>query len=60
MKAGNNRKTSPKEQQIANPGPAKNARAYRVGNPSGIENQSVPRGRGDTTNDQSETEKQNQ
>jgi len=60
MKPNKNRKTSPEEQKILNPGPARNARAYRAGNPSGLENLSLPRGRGDTVNDSSETEKQNQ
>jgi hypothetical protein len=59
MKA-KNRKTSPQLQQQANPGPAENAKAYRVGNPSGRENMSMPKGRGDTSSDHSATEKQNQ
>jgi hypothetical protein len=46
MKASNNRKTSSREQEILNPGPASNARTYRISNPSG--------------SDQAETEKQNQ
>lgn len=60
MKPNKNRKTSPELQKIVNPGPERDARAYRVGNQSGIENRSLPRGHGDTANDQSETEKQNQ
>jgi hypothetical protein len=60
MKASNNRKTSSREQEILNPGPASNARTYRISNPSGVENKSIPRGRGSTSSDQAETEKQNQ
>jgi hypothetical protein len=60
MKSGRNRKTSPRLQKTLNPGPEENARSYRVGNPSGIESRTLPRGRGDTANDHSETEKQNQ
>jgi hypothetical protein len=59
MKA-KNRKTSPQLQQQANPGPAENAKAFRVGNSSGRENLSIPRGRGGTASDHSVTEKQNQ
>jgi hypothetical protein len=60
MKANKNRKTSPALQDVANPGPAKNARAYRIINESGLENQSMPPTRGSATTDQSSTEKQNQ
>jgi hypothetical protein len=54
------RKISSQAKQQANPGPVENAKAYRVGNPSGRENLSIPRGRGDTGLDHSATEKQNQ
>ena len=60
MKENKNRKVSPREQEILNPGPATNARTTRTGNPSGLENKSIPQGRGSTTNDHSYTEKQNQ
>ena len=59
MKA-KNQKTSPELQKIVNPGPAEDAKAQRVGNPSGRENMSVPTGRAGTSNDHSATEKQNQ
>ena len=45
MKA-KNRKTSPELQKMANPGPAESAKARRLGNPSGLENMSIPQGRG--------------
>jgi hypothetical protein len=48
-----NRKTSPELQRIANPGPAEDARSYTVKNPSGIENQNFPRGRGQTAIEES-------
>jgi hypothetical protein len=60
MKPGKIRKTSPKLEKSANPGPGKNARSYRVGNPSGLPNLDMPKGRGDTENDNAATEKQNQ
>jgi hypothetical protein len=60
MKPGKIRKTSAKLEKIANPGPEKNARSYRVGNPSGLPNLDMPKGRGDTENDNAATEKQNQ
>lgn len=60
MKQNKNRKTSPELSKIANPGPEKNPRSYRVGNPSGLENLDLPKGRGSTENDNAETEKQNQ
>lgn len=61
MKPGKNRKTSPKLQETVNNGPEKNARVQRTGNPSGLENMSLPKGRGGSGSmDSAETEKQNQ
>ena len=60
MKSKNNRKTAAREQEILNPGPAKDARVDRTGNQSGLENKSMPHGRGESSSDHSQTEKQNQ
>ena len=57
MKA-KNRKTSPKLQKTANQAPAENAKAYRVGNPSGLENMSIPQGRGGAGLDHTVSRKQ--
>jgi hypothetical protein len=55
-----NRKTSPELQKQVNPGPDTDAKITDIGNPSGLPNMSIPRGRGGTSNDHSATEKQNQ
>ena len=61
MKPGKNKKTSTKLQQTVNNGPDKNARVQRIGNPSGLENMSLPQGPGGSGSlDSAETEKQNQ
>jgi hypothetical protein len=52
--------SSKKIQESANPGPQKNARVIETGNPSGLDNMSLPRGRGEPANDPGQTEKQNQ
>ena len=56
MKGSKNRKTSPELQKQMNPGAQKNARVRDIGNPSGRENQSIPRGRGSTSTDHSDIE----
>lgn len=56
----NKARTSKKEQGILNPGPAKNAKVTRVGNPSGLDDMTLPKGRGTPSSDHGATEKQNQ
>lgn len=55
-----NRKTSPELQEKLNPGPEKNARAYKTGPTPAAPAQTIPKGRGTTSSDSSQTEKQNQ
>jgi hypothetical protein len=60
MNHGVTRKAARKPRKTSNHSPEKNARAYRVGNPSGLENLDLPKGRGENENDSAITEKQNQ
>jgi hypothetical protein len=53
-------KTSRKETEILNPGSGRSAKITQVGNPSGLDNLSLPQGRGEPASDHSQTEKQNQ
>lgn len=55
-----NRKTSLELQKQVNPGPDKDAKVTDIGNPSGLQNLSMPQGRSGTSSDHSATEKQNQ
>ena len=60
MNPGKNRKTSPELQKQVNPGPAKNARAYKTGSTPAAPEYSVPTGRGTGPVDHSVNKKQNQ
>jgi hypothetical protein len=61
MNHGGTRKTARKPRKTSgNHGPEKSARVYRVGNPSGLENLDLPKGREEDENDSAITEKQNQ
>lgn len=60
MNPAKNRKTSPELQKRMNPGPEKNARAYRTGPTPAAPEYSIPRGRGTSAVDHSVNKKQNQ